>query len=91
GSRRFGEGEDAPAGAAPLPTRSAGLAITVLLRAMRQPMFWLLFGTFCVCGLTTNGLVGTHMIALCGDHGIAPGAAAGLLSTMGLFDLIGTT
>ncbi|WP_163769841.1 MFS transporter, partial [Proteus mirabilis] len=55
------------------------------------PVFWLLFGTFFVCGLTTNGLVGTHMIAFCGDHGIAPVQAAGLLSLMGLFDLIGTT
>ncbi|HZV09432.1 MAG TPA: MFS transporter, partial [Novosphingobium sp.] len=34
---------------------------------------------------------GTHLIAYCGDHGIAPVAAAGLLSTMGLFDLVGTT
>ena len=44
-----------------------------------------------MCGLTTNGLVGTHLIAFCGDHGIAPVAAAGLLSTMGVFDLVGTT
>jgi predicted MFS family arabinose efflux permease len=63
----------------------------VLVRAARRPVFWLLFGTFFVCGLTTNGLVGTHMIAFCGDHGIAPVAAAGLLSTMGFFDLFGTT
>ena len=63
----------------------------MLLRAGRKPVFWLLFGTFFVCGLTTNGLVGTHMIAFCGDHGIAPVAAAGLLSMMGLFDLVGTT
>ena len=57
----------------------------------RRPVFWLLFGTFFVCGLTTNGLVGTHFIAYCGDRGIAPLAAASLLSMMGLFDLIGTT
>jgi predicted MFS family arabinose efflux permease len=67
------------------------LAFGALGRAARVPMFWLLFGTFFVCGLTTNGLVGTHLIAYCGDHGIAPVAAAGLLSTMGLFDLVGTT
>ncbi|NWO81648.1 MFS transporter, partial [Escherichia coli] len=67
------------------------LAFTALFRASRSPVFWLLFGTFFVCGLTTNGLVGTHMIAFCGDHGIAPVQAAGLLSLMGLFDLIGTT
>ena len=31
------------------------------------------------------------MIAFCGDHGISPIQAAGLLSMMGLFDLVGTT
>jgi predicted MFS family arabinose efflux permease len=54
-------------------------------------MFWLLFGTFFVCGLSTNGLVGTHLIAYCGDNGIPAVHAAGLLSLMGLFDLVGTT
>lgn len=90
GTRRFGEPEDA----APAPVRQAAtpmLAFEALFRASKSPTFWLLFGTFFVCGLTTNGLVGTHLIAFCGDHGIAPVAAAGLLSLMGLFDLIGTT
>ncbi len=53
--------------------------------------FWLLAITFFVCGFTTNGLVGTHMIALCRDHGMEAVAAGGLLSIMGLFDLVGTT
>ena len=91
GTTRFGEtAHSAP----PAPLKQAStvaLALEVLRRAARVPMFWLLFGTFFVCGLTTNGLVGTHLIAFCGDHGIAPVAAAGLLSTMGLFDLVGTT
>jgi sugar phosphate permease len=93
GARRFGEDPAAPADrVAPVMARDAlGLAFGALARASRVPMFWLLFGTFFVCGLTTNGLVGTHLIAYCGDHGIAPVAAAGLLSTMGLFDLVGTT
>jgi MFS family permease len=91
GTRRFGEDVDSPPPAPPRQARTAGLAVTVLLRAARRPVFWLLFGTFFVCGLTTNGLVGTHMIAFCGDNGIAPVAAAGLLSMMGFFDLLGTT
>jgi predicted MFS family arabinose efflux permease len=53
--------------------------------------FWLLSATFFVCGFTTNGLVGTHMIALCQDHGLDAVAAGGLLAIMGLFDLVGTT
>jgi MFS family permease len=90
-TRRFGEAADTPPA---LPLKQAAtpwLAIEALVRAAKTPVFWLLAGTFFVCGLTTNGLVGTHMIAFCGDHGIAPVAAAGLLSMMGFFDLIGTT
>ena len=90
GLTRYGEA----AGAAVAPVAVGGsltLAFSALSRAVRAPVFWLLFGTFFVCGLTTNGLVGTHLIAYCGDHGIAPVQAAGLLSLMGLFDLFGTT
>jgi MFS family permease len=91
GARRFGEDHAPPAPVALGARDALAFAFAALGRAMRVPMFWLLFGTFFVCGLTTNGLVGTHLIAFCGDHGIAPVAAAGLLSTMGLFDLVGTT
>jgi len=91
GTRRFGETEDTPPAPPMKQAATAMLAFTALFRGARDPMFWLLFGTFFVCGLTTNGLVGTHMIAFCGDHGIAPVAAAGLLSMMGFFDLFGTT
>ncbi|ATE63573.1 MFS transporter [Rhizorhabdus dicambivorans] len=89
GTTRYGE----KPGTAPSnsPGGGATLAITTLVEGMRTPIFWMLFGTFLVCGLTTNGLVGTHLIAYCGDNGIAPVQAAGLLSLMGLFDLIGTT
>jgi MFS family permease len=91
GTQRFGERADSAPPPALKQARTAGYALHVLERASRRPVFWLLFGTFFVCGLTTNGLVGTHMIAFCGDHGIAPVAAAGLLSMMGFFDLFGTT
>ncbi|RYY26624.1 MAG: MFS transporter [Sphingomonadales bacterium] len=91
GVRRFGETEESAAPPALKQASTPGLAFAVLFRASKSPMFWLLFGTFLICGLTTNGLVGTHLIAFCGDNGIAPMQAAGLLSLMGLFDLIGTT
>lgn len=88
GTTRFGESgavsSDTP-GTAPLA------ALPMLAMAARRPIFWLLFGSFLVCGFTTNGLIGMHMIAYCGDHGVAPVAAAGLLTVMGVFDLIGTT
>ncbi|MFT3907008.1 MAG: MFS transporter [Steroidobacteraceae bacterium] len=67
------------------------LAFGALGRAVGHRDFWLLFGTFFVCGFTTNGLVGTHLIAFCGDHGITEVRAASLLAVMGVFDLVGTT
>jgi len=53
--------------------------------------FWLLAGSFFVCGASTNGLIGTHMVAAAFDCGIPEVRAASLLAVMGLFDLVGTT
>ncbi len=79
----------------PVPERSRqnplANAIRVLRESSRKPDFWLLAGTFFVCGATTNGLVGTHLVPACMDHGIPEVRAAGLLAVMGIFDLIGTT
>jgi MFS family permease len=77
-----------PAGKA---SDSVALALGALFSAARTPAFWLLFGTFFICGFTTNGLVGTHLIAYCGDNGMGAVQAAGLLAAMGIFDIIGTT
>src|SRR5271165_7298986 len=68
-----------------------GIAFATLRRGIRSTDFWLLFGSFWVCGFSTNGLVGTHLISFCVDHGVTEVAAAGLLATMGVFDLVGTT
>jgi len=91
GLRPFGAPDDYQA-PAPLPARQAiGFAFGALGRAARTRTFWLLFLGFFICGLTTNGLVGVHMIAFCGDRGLPEVRAAGLLALMGLFDLVGTT
>jgi predicted MFS family arabinose efflux permease len=65
--------------------------LLALRSALRSKTFWLLAGTFFFCGFSTNGLIGTHLIPACGDHGIPEVMAAGLLALMGLFDLFGTT
>jgi sugar phosphate permease len=66
-------------------------AFSALGRGIKKPVFWLLWSSFFVCGLSTNGLIGTHMIALCLDHGLPEVKAAGLLAAMGVLDLVGTT
>ena len=79
-------------GVAARPVRSPlSTALDVLRRGSRSRDFWLLFASFFVCGATTNGLVGTHLVPACVDHGIPEVRAAGLLAMMGIFDLVGTT
>jgi MFS family permease len=56
----------------------------------RNSTFWVLFGTFFVCGLSTSGLIQTHFISLCGDYGLAALPAASFLAMIGAFDFIGT-
>jgi sugar phosphate permease len=66
-------------------------AVSALRMASRSREFWILAGSFFICGASTNGLVGTHLVPACMDHGMPEVQAAGLLAIMGVFDLIGTT
>ncbi|MET9883564.1 MFS transporter [Streptomyces sp. NPDC006430] len=74
---------------APVPG-AARRAVTVLLNAARTGPFWLLAGTFAICGASTNGLVRTHFVPAAHDHGMPVTAAAGLLAVVGVFDVVGT-
>jgi MFS family permease len=69
----------------------ARVALQSLADGLRSRDFWLLSLTFVICGASTNGLVGTHLIPAAHDHGIPEVRAAGLLALMGVFDLAGTT
>jgi MFS family permease len=76
------------------PTKSkmgaGALAIDTLKQASKKKDFWYLFGSFFVCGLSTNGLIGTHFIPAAHDHGMGTTVAASLLALVGVFDLVGT-
>ncbi|MER7514934.1 MFS transporter [Streptomyces sp. NPDC126499] len=74
---------------APVPG-AARRAVTVLFKAARTGPFWLLAGTFAICGASTNGLVKTHFVPAAHDHGMPVTAAAGLLAVIGVFDVVGT-
>lgn len=67
------------------------LPFRTLWQALHVRSFWMLAGTFFICGLSTNGLVQTHFISLCSDRGLDVVPAASVLSMMGFFDLFGTT
>ena len=66
-------------------------ALSALRRGLLSRDFWLLSGTFFICGASTNGLIGTHLIPACIDRGIPEVGAANLLAVIGVFDLVGTT
>jgi predicted MFS family arabinose efflux permease len=66
-------------------------AVAVLSDAIRVRDFWLLAGSFFVCGASTNGLIGTHFVSAGADCFIPEVTSAGLLAMMGIFDLLGTT
>jgi sugar phosphate permease len=89
-------GEASPAAGAPAAGSPAAMVMNfatpfkVLAEAARNKTFWLLAGTFFICGLSTNGLVQTHFISLCGDYGMAAVPAASVLAMMGAFDFVGT-
>ena len=93
GLRAYGEPDNAPL--EPPPPRAKRLnflgPFQVLLEASRNRTFWILAGTFFICGLSTNGLLQTHFISLCGDNGMTAVPAASVLAMMGAFDLVGTT
>jgi predicted MFS family arabinose efflux permease len=67
------------------------IAFGALAKAVRIRDFWLLFFSFFICGMSTNGYIGSHFVAMCGDYGISAVGGAGILAAMGVLDLIGTT
>ena len=79
-----------PALAAPSAPTAATSLRAVMSLAVRTPTFWLLAGTFFVCGFSSNGIIGQHFKSYAKDCGISSGTAALLLSLMGIMNFFGT-
>ncbi len=90
GAKPYGATDETAASPAPRGNPIA-IAFSALGRASKSGAFWLLFASFFVCGASTNGLIGTHLISYCIDHGLPEVTGASLLAAMGIFDLAGTT
>lgn len=74
----------------PEPRTSVRDAVTLLAAASRRWVFWVLAGTFFVCGWSTNGIVVTHMVPAAHDHSMPTTMAASMIGIIGVFDIIGT-
>ena len=89
GARPYGQiGPVAPRAVSAHPIRRS---LAVAREAMRSRDFWLIGGGYFVCGASTSGLIGTHLIPACVDEGIDPLVGAGLLAAMGALSIVGAT
>jgi MFS family permease len=61
-----------------------------VLGALRSPVFWLLSGSFFICGASSNGIIGVHFVPHSIDHGIPEVTAASVLAIMGAMNFVGT-
>ena len=99
GLRPYGEGEKEASVAEESPAPEPGTAVAdagreegggVLRRAVRAPEFWLLSGSFFICGASSNGIIGVHFVPHSIDHGIPEVTAASVLALMGAMNFVGT-
>lgn len=78
----------------PPPPRVVGnfveVSVDALRHAVHRPVFWVLAGTFFVCGATSLGITQTHLVPFCGDIGVSLITASWLLAIIGVCDLAGT-
>jgi MFS family permease len=79
----------------PLPSATeaallARVARVSVVDAARVPQFWLLMGTFFVCGYTSNGIVLTHFMPHAIEHNFSEWEAATALGLIGAMNIVGT-
>jgi sugar phosphate permease len=63
---------------------------TPLREAIRTRDFWLLAASFFICGYTTNGLIGTHLLPHTLEHGFVEAEMSSALVVMAIMNICGT-
>lgn len=93
GLEPYGSGEQGAASSASLASLrgvSKGSGSVPLSEVFRSSTFWLLAGSFFICGGTANGLIGTHLIPHSIDRGFPQMTAAATVGVMGGLNFVGT-
>jgi MFS family permease len=88
GQRPLGATGTAPSTAQMAAAQQAG-RVSVSEAAQTAP-FWLLMGTFFVCGYTSNGMVLTHFMPHALEHNFSALEASAALGVMGAMNIVGT-
>ena len=79
GRTNYGRGEIRP------------MSFSAMSEVVNTSTFWILAGCFFICGVTANGLIGTHLIPHAIERGIPQVIAATAVGVMGGASFIGTT
>ena len=102
GLEPYGSETESPPGAGKGASlaRSSGSAATMsgpaaptpigIREAVKSSTFWLLCGSYFVCGGTSSGLIGLHLIPHAIERGIPQITAAWTVGVMGAMNLVGT-
>ncbi|MDX2161945.1 MAG: MFS transporter [bacterium] len=80
-----------PVGDATAATTATDNRYTPLREALRTRDFWLLAGSFFVCGYTTVGLITTHLLPHSLEHGFQKVEISWAIAFMGAMNIVGTT
>ena len=72
------------------PNAAQMVRATSITEAVKTSTFWLLCGSFFICGATSAGLVGTHLIPHAIDQGFPEVKAAATIGVMGAMNFVGT-
>jgi sugar phosphate permease len=80
-----------PVGEATTVSANVDTRKTPLREAIRSRDFWLLAASFFICGYTTNGMIGTHLLPHTLEHGFVETEISWALALMGVMNIIGTT
>lgn len=67
------------------------MSVSSISEVCKTSTFWILGGCFFICGVTANGLIGTHLIPHAIERGIPQMTAAMAVGIMGGASFIGTT
>ncbi len=78
-------------GTASAATLRADSRATPMREALRTRDFWLLAGSFFVCGYTTVGLITTHLLPHAMEHGFQKVEISWAIAFMGAMNIVGTT
>lgn len=89
GLEPLGAGQANPGTGGPADPKNVSERVPVRV-AFRSSTFWMLAGSFFICGATSGGLIGTHLIPHSIDYGIPEVVAAATVGVMGGLNFVGT-